>query len=80
MWIDKKAALRAIDLETNFSSASFIPKQTVEGVLEAFISCWASLYIGFPMKMRMDQGSAFTSVRWTRRTDSSVTIVQTSGV
>ncbi len=32
------------------------------------------------MKMRVDQGSAFTSVRWTRRADAVGTIVQTSGV
>ncbi len=32
------------------------------------------------MKMRVDHGSAFTSVRWTRSADAVGTIVQTSGV
>ncbi len=30
MWIDKKAALHVVDLDTNFSSASFFRTQTVE--------------------------------------------------
>ncbi len=79
-WIDKKAALHVVDVETNFSSASILPNQTLEVVWDAFISCWASLYIGFPMKMRVDQVSAFSSVRWNRRADAVRTIVQTSGV
>ncbi len=32
------------------------------------------------MKMRLDQGSTFTSVRWTDRANASGTVVQTSGV
>lgn len=32
------------------------------------------------MKMRVDQGSSFTTVRWTRRNDAVGTIVHTSGV
>ncbi len=80
MWIDKKAALHVVDIETNFSSASFLPDQMVEGVWDAFVSCRASLYIVFPMKRRVDQGSAFTNVRWTRRSDAIGSIVQTSGV
>ena len=37
MWIDMKAALHVVDLETNFSSASFLPNQTLEGVWDAFV-------------------------------------------
>ncbi len=80
MWIDKKAVLHVVDLETNFNAAIFLKHQTVEGVWESFISCWAALHIGFPEKMRVDQGSAFTSVKWTNRTDAVGTEVQTSGV
>jgi len=80
MWIDKKAALHIVDIETHFSAASFLKQQTVESVWDAFITCWASLYTGFPMKLRVDQGSSFTSVRWTKRCEHVGTIVQTSGV
>ena len=62
MWIDKKVLFHVVDLEKNFSSATFLPNQTEEGVWNAFISCWTSPYIGFFLKMRVDQGSAFTTV------------------
>ena len=42
--------------------------------------CWASLYIGFPVKMRVDQWSAFTSVQWANRAKAVGTDVQESGV
>ncbi len=80
MWIDKKAILHVLDLVTKFSSAIFLSNQTVEEVWDAFISCWASLYIGFLLKMRVDHRSAITTVRWTRRADAVGTIVQKSGV
>ncbi len=80
VWIDKKALIHVVDLETNFSSATFLQNQTLEGVWDAFISCWASLYCGFLFKMRVDQESAFKTVRWTRMADAVGTIVQTSGV
>ncbi len=80
MWIVKKALLHVVDLDTNFSSATLLPNQTVEGVWDAFISCWASLCIGFHLKTRVDQGSAFSTVRWTGREDAVGSIVQNSGV
>lgn len=44
MCIDGKAALHVVDLETHFIPASFLKHQTV-----------ASLYIGYPEKMRVDK-------------------------
>ena len=78
MWIEKKAVLHVVDIETGFNSATFLPYQTVEAVWDAFVTCWESLYIGFPMKMRVDQGSAFTSVRSTNRAKAVGTDVQES--
>lgn len=70
IWIESKAALHVVDLKTHSSSAAFINHHTVESVLDTFISCWASLYVGYSEKMRVDQGSAFTSVRWIKRCDA----------
>ena len=67
MRIEREAVLHNVDIETGFNFATFLSYQTVEAVWDAFVICWASLYIGFPMKMRVDQGSVFTSVRWTNR-------------
>ena len=76
MWIERKAVLQVVDIETGFNFATFQSCQTVEAVWDAFVICWAPLYIGFPMKMHVDQGSVFTSVRWTNRAKAVGTDVQ----
>ena len=80
MWIANRATLHVVDLDTNFNAAIFLKTQISEGVWDAFVTCWASLYIGFSLKMRVHQRISFTSVRWTRRADAVGTIVQTSDV
>ncbi len=80
MWVEREAVLHVVDIEAEFNSATFLSYQTVEAVWGAFVICWASLYIGFPMKMRVDQGSPFTLVRWTNRAKAVGTDAQESGV
>ena len=79
MRIDKKAVLHEVDLESNFNAATFLKRQTVEGVWASFISCWATLYIGFPENEGRPR-QCFSSVRWTNRTDAVGTELQTSVV
>ncbi len=78
MCIGKKATLHVVHLETNCNAAAFFENHIVEGVWDDFVTCWAASYIGFPKKMKVDQGSALTSVRWTHRADAVGTVVQTS--
>ncbi len=63
MWIEKKATLHVFELGTDFNAATFLRNYAVEGVWEACVACWAALYIGFPIKMRVNQGNAYISVR-----------------
>ena len=80
MWIGKKPTLNVVDLETSFSATQFSKHQTVESVRNVFVTCWADLYIGFPMKVRVERGSSFTSVRFKRRADAVGMEFQESGV
>ena len=80
MWIEHKAVLHVVDPETHFSAATFIKQHSVESVWESFVTCWASLYVGFPEKIKVDQGSCFTFVRWTKRCENVGTEVQLSGI
>ncbi len=80
MWLDRKALLHVVDTQTHYMSAAFLKGQTVEDVWEAFLFCWVTLYTGFPLRIRTDQGSAFTSLRWTRRCEAVGTEVRHSGV
>ena len=80
MWIEKEAILHVINIDTGFIFAIFLPYQVVEAVWDAFVTCSASVYIGFPIKTRVDQGSAFRSVRRTNRAKAVGTDVQESGL
>ena len=80
MWLNSKAVLHVVDTQTHFSSAAFLRGQTVEDVWDAFMFCWVTQYTGFPVKIKTDQGSCFTSLRWTSRTNAVGTEMETSGV
>ena len=63
-WIEPrphKLALHVVDRGTRFSSALFVDGESAEDVWNAFISWWASIYIGFPNIHTHDFGSCFTS-------------------
>lgn len=80
MWLDGKAVLHVVDAHTHFSGAEFLKGQSVEDVWEAFIQCWDSLYTGFPETIKVDQGSAFTSLRWQRLCEEVGTVTEESGI
>lgn len=63
MYLEGKALLHVVDIDTHFNSAQFLTGNTVEHVWDAFLTCWTTMYIGHPSKIRVDKGSAFTSVR-----------------
>lgn len=68
------------DAQTHFNSAAFIVGHTVEHVWDAFLFCWATQYTGFPMPTKTDQGSCFTSLRWTRRCNAVGTEMEINAV
>lgn len=80
MWLDKKAVLHVVDTHTHFNSAAFLRGHTVEDVWNAFLKCWATIYVGFPEKIKVDQGSCFTSLRWEKLSTDVGTIMEYSGV
>ena len=61
MYLDRHPVLHVIDLQTNFSSAVFLANSSVETVWNAFLLCWTTIYTGYPEKIKVDQGSVFTS-------------------
>ena len=79
MWLEGKAILHFADCHTRFNSASQLKGRNVGYLWEAFIKCWSGLYTGYPRKVLVDQGSAFTSIRWKRLCDIVGTELQLSG-
>lgn len=80
MWLDGKAVLHMVDTATGFNAAETLPGQSVEHVWQAFVSGWAALYPGYPNKLRVDQGSIFTSIRWQKLSNETGISLQLSGV
>lgn len=78
MWLDVKAVIHVVDIDNHFNSAQTLQGKTVDHVWDAFVSCWRTLCIGNPLKIRVDQRSAFTYVRWTRLCDNMGIKVQES--
>lgn len=80
MWLDGKAILHIVDTATGFNAAEPLRGQLVEDVWNAFIYGWVTLYPGYPNKLKVDQGSVFTSARWNKLTDETGISLQMSGV
>ena len=86
MFLDGKAVLHIIDTATRFSTATFLDAhsssygQSVDGIWLAFLETWCTLYTGYPNRLRVDQGSAFTSDRWRNLTDFAGIQLRISGV
>ena len=83
MFLDGKALLHIVDTATRFSAAAFLDddfNQSVEGIWLAFIQIWCTMYTGYPNRIRVDQGSSFTSDRWRQLTDLAGIQLRISGV
>lgn len=66
MWICRKSVLHVIDADTHYSAARFLLGESTKDVWNAFIECWASVYLGFPDILKADRGSVFTSRAWSK--------------
>lgn len=40
-----------VDIDIYFNSAAILKGKTVEHVWDAFLTCWTTLYTGFPQKI-----------------------------
>ena len=63
-WVEPRPhrpVLHVVDRGTHFSAAVFLEGENAESVWNAFVSCWVSIYIGFPNVVKHDYGSCFNS-------------------
>lgn len=69
MFLHGRDVLHVTDTATHYSAATFLDSagasygQFVEGIWEAFLNTWCTMYIGYPNRLRTGQGSVFTSNR-----------------
>ena len=58
-WIESRlhtTALHIVDCGTHFSAAVFLEGEDAESVCNASVSCWVSVYVGFPNIVKHDYG------------------------
>jgi transposase InsO family protein len=86
MFINGKSVIHVIDSATRFNAATFLDShsesygQSSDGIWDAFIGIWCSIFTGYPDRLRIDSGSAFTSVKWITLTASRRITLRISGV
>lgn len=64
MFLKSKPVLHIVDMDTKFSAASFLERETTEELWKTFLVQWVLPYIGYPKKVKDDQGQHFTSKAW----------------
>jgi hypothetical protein len=70
----------AYDIDGVSSLATYNNGQNSDGIYDAFIDTWCSIYTGYPVRLRVDSGSAFTSVKWKTLTESRGIALHVSGL
>lgn len=80
MWIKRNPLLHIVNTQTRFQNAVLLKGESAKDVWDAFIEGWASVYIGYPNRIRADQGSIFTSKFWNGVTSLHGIELQISGV
>lgn len=59
MWLEGNPVLHVIDTHTHFQNATVLRSKRSEDIWAAFVECWASLYVGYPRVIRLDQEASF---------------------
>ena len=80
MWLKGRPLLHIVDTHTRFQNAILLKGESAQDVWDAFVEGWASVYIGYPNRIRSDRGSVFTSKFWRGVTSLHGIDIQLSGV
>ena len=64
MWMKGNPLLHIVDTQTHYQNAILLKGESAQVVWNAFIEGWASVYIGYPNRIKADSGSVFTSKFW----------------
>lgn len=79
-WICGNPVLHVVDTHTGYQNVALPKSMSAEHVWEAFLETWVTVYVGYPNRIRTDQGSVFTSKYWDSITALHGIDLQLSGV
>ena len=61
MLIDGNPVLNVVDTHTGYQNAVFIDENTSDNLWDHFLLCWATVYVGYPNRIRLEQETSFKS-------------------
>lgn len=80
MYLNNKRVLRIVDTATNVQNALIIRSKSTEDLWQYFLTCWETVYIGFPATIRLDRESSFTSENFRNHAKYVDFSLQSSGI
>lgn len=80
VWLDGNPAIHVVDTHTHYQNAVLLQGKSASAVWDTFVEAWASVYVGYPNRMRVDQDGIFTSKFWDQVTSLHGIELQLSGV
>lgn len=80
MWLSGNPVMQIIDTNTLYQTGEFIKSKSIDELWDTFIRCWATIFIGYPSKIRLDQETAFDSTEFRRTEREARVALQFSGV
>lgn len=72
--------LHCVDVDTKFSAAAFLASEVAANVWTTLTNIWANVYIGYPERIAIDQGSQFVVEEFTALCRANDVAVKASGV
>lgn len=61
LWLDGAPVLHIVDKQTHYQNAVPIRSKRASDIWYAFVEGWASVYVGYPSVLRLDQEASFCS-------------------
>lgn len=80
VWLEGDPALHVLDTHTHLSAAIFLLCKSTKDVWNAFLVCWATVFVGYPDLFKVDQDSVFTSREWRKLSEDAGIGLKVSGV
>ena len=80
MWLEGQPILHIVDTHTHFQNAIVLKSKSTRDIWDAFVEGWASVYMGYPNRMRVDQESSIMSKGWEAMASAQGIELKASGV
>lgn len=79
-WVAKNPVLHVVDTHTGYQNVILPKSLSASEIWDAFLEAWVTVYVGYPNRIRADQGSVFTFRFWNDVTALNGIKLQFSGV